>query len=67
MIPEELKNLESFLMQDRLWDCPAFLKMKQDFLLSFKNLTKDQAAWIFLKNFNDSFLAEKNYIPCPIW
>ncbi len=59
--------LEKDLMQDRLFESPIFLKMKQDFILSFQEVSEDQAGWLFLKSFNDFFLAEKNYIPCPLW
>ncbi len=64
---QNFEGLESLFMQDCLFDCPAFLKMKQDFLSSFKDWGDDQATWIFLKSFNDVFLSEKNYISCPIW
>lgn len=61
------KQMEGVVAQDKVWTSLPFQEMRKNFLNCFKNLGEEKASWLFYKNFNDIFLAEKNFIPCQIW
>jgi len=59
--------LERALIQDRLFSEPAWAELRQAFLSRFESLGEDKAQWLLMASLNDAFLAEKNYLPCPLW
>lgn len=66
-LAEAAAPLERALIQDRLFSEPAWSDLRQAFLSRFESLGEDKAQWLLMASFNDAFLAEKNYLPCPLW
>ncbi len=61
------KEFENLLFQDNVFQSSSIQELKKQFLESFNNLGAERADWVFCKSLNDALLAEKNYIPCPLW
>ena len=66
-LPTYSTELESALKEDRLWGNPQFESLQQSFLSHFNFLGDQKAQWLFTKSFNDLFIAERNFVSCPLW
>lgn len=66
-LPPINAKLELALEQDVLWKDPAAQELFKKFLSHFSFLGEEKASWLFMKSFNDAFVAEKNFITCPLW
>lgn len=66
-IPTFNAELETALKEDRLWSSPQFESLRQNFLAHFNFLGDQKAQWLFAKSFNDLFIAERNFVSCPLW
>ncbi|GEM_PF-4145431 len=63
---QEAPKWEKLLCEDALFQGSALQELLEKFKMRF-SLEEKSAQWLFYKTLNDSLLAEKNYITCPIW
>lgn len=72
-INESLRSHEEEILRglrnDDLWECLAgpIEKTRQGFQERFSDMAESEREFLFENLLNDLLLAEKNFIPCPIW
>ncbi len=66
-LPQINSTLESALSQDAIWKSTEVQELLKNFLSHFNFLGEEKANWLFMKSFNDAFVAEKSFVTCPLW